>query len=110
MLIASVNYNNDFLVDFCLEHECDINAFGKNGCTALHIAAFCGRINFVRKLLIAGADETMKDNRGNTALQIAVDMKRQELVDVWETLIKETAVVRIRKVRSFLFLSCGLEN
>ena len=101
MLIAAVNYNNEFLVDYCLERKCDVNAYGKNRCTALHIAAFWGRINLARKLLNAGIDETITDSRDKTALQIAVDMERQELIDIWETLIKEAAVVKRRKVRSF---------
>jgi len=72
VIIQAVNCNKEDIVDYCIDNNCDVNAYGINGCTALHVAAFWGRLNFVRKLIVdAGADVTITENGGNTALQIA---------------------------------------
>ena len=58
-----------------LEHGADINAkaTSHSASTPLHIAAQQGRVEVVYVLLQNGANVSMKDDRGRTALQMASD-------------------------------------
>ena len=47
--------------------------------TALHLAALLGYVKVVRLLLAAGADVTLEDNRGQTALSLASSTEHDEV-------------------------------
>lgn len=51
----------------------------EDGSTALHFAAANGHVNVVRKLILAGADKSIKDVDGQTAMDIAVTTCRSIL-------------------------------
>lgn len=64
-------------VRLILEKYGDINAvLDPQGWTALHYAAAFGRDDIVENLLNNGADPNLRDCRGKTALQLAVDSIR----------------------------------
>jgi ankyrin repeat protein len=65
-----------------LEHGADINAKATTHFdgTPLHLAAEQGRVEIVHVLLQNGADVSMKDDRGRTALQVASDRGHAEVV------------------------------
>lgn len=50
--------------------------------TALHKAAELGKVDVVRYLLSQGADTTVKDANGRTALELAERLKKMEVVEV----------------------------
>ena len=54
-----------------------MNDYGK---TALHYAAYFGKIQVVEALLNAGADKAVKKNNGCTALDLAQMMNRTAIV------------------------------
>ena len=54
-----------------VEHGADINRQSENNLTSLMWAAGYGKTEAVEILLKLGADTTLKDNRGMTALMIA---------------------------------------
>jgi ankyrin repeat protein len=49
----------------------DLNAKGKNGRRALHVAAFVGSVELVQELLEKGADPTAPNDDGDTDLAFA---------------------------------------
>lgn len=59
-----------------IEAGADVNRQGIIGRTALHGAVFGGRIDVVQMLLAAGADPTLRDNKGETPLDVARSRNR----------------------------------
>jgi len=59
-----------------------VGAFSKNGWTPLHKAAYWGHPRVARQLLDGGADKNSKTNAGETALDLALKLKRTAVVDV----------------------------
>lgn len=51
----------------------DVNSVTSNGSTSLHIAAYLRDFNMCRLLLNFSADTTMKDSKGRTATEIALN-------------------------------------
>ncbi|KAJ7596936.1 ankyrin repeat-containing domain protein [Mycena floridula] len=60
----------------------DVNSLDEFGYTALHLAADRGNVGAVRLLLEKGADATLKDPDGLTALELARVAGHDELVEV----------------------------
>jgi len=56
-----------------LEHGAKIDHQGKEGNTPLHEASIQGKSEFTSLLLAAGADVTVKNKKGETALDVAQD-------------------------------------
>ena len=73
------------------------NSYGDNT-TALHLAAFSGHAQVVKELIGAGARLDAKDSRGKTPLDIAIEQKFDEVVQV---LIQsnDTSACRLQTVR-----------
>lgn len=76
------------MVTLLLEHKADINhADSYDGYTALHWAARLGRSVTVERLLLAGADDTIKSKRGETARQMIcaqIGMGKQEYQELYD--------------------------
>jgi uncharacterized protein len=62
-------------VQLLIEAGANVNAKTTEGDTALHIAAFDGKIDMVRVLAAGGADLNLKDAAGKTALQVVSEQK-----------------------------------
>ncbi|CAD8072565.1 unnamed protein product [Paramecium primaurelia] len=65
-----------------------------NGCTLLHQAALKERNGIAKFLLIKGIDYKKTDNKGRTALDIAIKQKNQKLID-YINLIKKKGLKEI---------------
>ena len=65
------NCNAD-VVRFLIERGADVNAYDRNGTTALMEAAEHGHADIVRTLIENGADMNAQNDGGRTALMIAV--------------------------------------
>ena len=70
------------LVNALLDRGAVINARDKYGNTALYYAARSGNLPKVQLLLSRGADQEIRNDRGETALSIAQDWKRVEVIRV----------------------------
>jgi ankyrin repeat protein len=67
------------------EHEAtNVNQRGENGVTALHLAVIKGNADMVEILLAGGADPTIRDASGRTAMDFARKNKNLSLVRVME--------------------------
>ena len=64
-------------------HNVDVNAVDKKGDSALHLACRFGFYDGVRLLLDAGADWTIKNNKGKTPLESATDVIFAGKVDTY---------------------------
>jgi ankyrin repeat protein len=62
-------------VKLLLEAGADADAKTPDGDTALHLAAFAGKLDIVRALVEGGADMSVKDAAGKTALQVVSEQK-----------------------------------
>jgi ankyrin repeat protein len=67
-------------IRFLLEHRVDINAQDANGCTPLVISTQYNQIDTTIYLIKNGADLTLKDTNGDTALHWAAYKGFEELV------------------------------
>ncbi len=73
------------IADLLLEYGADINA-GAGGNTALHGAVMFGQGEMARWLLEHGADPSLMDYNGKTALELARENGQIALVDLLESL------------------------
>ncbi|MBK6419315.1 MAG: ankyrin repeat domain-containing protein [Ignavibacteria bacterium] len=59
-----------------IAHLADVDVIDERGNTPLHIAAMCGNITAVKKLIEAGADPTARNHNGDTPLDLCVSLSR----------------------------------
>ena len=79
-----------------------INVQDNDGYTPLHIACFNGDSDIVESLMLAGADETITNNRGETPAQVAVSVRHSEQLKLLEGV---TLWQKMRRRRNKLKLS-----
>ena len=72
-----------------LDHHAYIDAESPNGSTPLMMAAMYGTPAAVRLLLVAGADATLKNEQGLTAIDFAHRASRQEVADMIAAAIRD---------------------
>jgi len=60
----------------------DVNARDKEGDTALHDAARFGHAEVVRLLVAGGADLSIRNNAGFTALEVATDYNKPDIQQI----------------------------
>jgi ankyrin repeat protein len=71
------------VVRFLLDAGAPVLGRSEGGLTALHAAVeWCGDAQSVRMLLDAGADPDLQDGRGRSALQIAAELGRDEMLEL----------------------------
>ena len=58
----------------------NINIQNNDGNTPLHLACTYGNFDLVETLMLAGADEIISNDEGQTSAQVAVSMKHKELL------------------------------
>ena len=71
MLMLASGSGYALLVDLLLERRASVDQQVTNGGSALMAAAYQGRLPVVQRLLRAGADPRLRDDKGSTALQVA---------------------------------------
>ena len=74
---------NTGMAELLLKHNADTEIRSRlGGDTVLHTAAFNGTLELVKTLVEAGADIMAKDDRGNTAMQIAI-YRSKDRFNLW---------------------------
>ena len=68
------------MVDLLLEYKADVNLSNFNNAPALIFAATFGQTDIAKKLLEKGANKSIKDNSGKTALDHAKIQENQEMI------------------------------
>ncbi|CAJ1065483.1 ankyrin repeat and protein kinase domain-containing protein 1 [Xyrichtys novacula] len=68
-----------------LAHHADVNAVNSRKASALHLAAQHGSTPMVKALLLNGADRTLRDSSGSTALDVAQRCEKWEIVKLLQT-------------------------
>ena len=71
LAIAALMGHTEIVAVLLEQHDADVNVKSRDGGTALHAAAFLGRAETVKLLLEKGADITLRDNMGSTAINAA---------------------------------------
>jgi hypothetical protein len=84
LMYAAAN-GNVSIVRYLLSKKVTINAQDPNGTTALMWASYKGKIKVVAALLKAGADQTIKRDDGDTALEIAKKWKQHDIASLLQT-------------------------
>lgn len=82
LLMAACRAEDVELVQWALDHGTDVNAVrpGKNNATALILAARNGNAEIVQLLLTGGADPSLVNEKGKTALDVAKGKEVKELL------------------------------
>ncbi|XP_070762509.1 ankyrin repeat and protein kinase domain-containing protein 1 isoform X2 [Enoplosus armatus] len=65
-----------------ISHHADVNAINSRKATPLHLAAHHGCMPIVKALLLNGADRTLLDSSGSTALNVAQRYEKWEIVQL----------------------------
>ena len=81
-LHLAVANEDQFAVKLLLERDENVNAKNLSGWTPLMQAAFVGHVRITQMLLESGADPTLTNNYGQTALSIAKDQDNTLIVDL----------------------------
>lgn len=70
-LLEAQYYSRDVMIDFLVEKGANLNMQDKEGKTVLHHAAYYGNASQLKMFLDHGADPSVRDNKLNTAADIA---------------------------------------
>ncbi len=81
-LIYAVSKGELETVNSIIAHGADANRAENDGWTALHFAAAGGHVDIVQALLKANIDYTIENEKGQTARDVATELKLQEVIDV----------------------------
>ncbi len=81
LLIAQVHGHED-LTELLVQRGADVNQIDRSGRSSLMTAAYHGRLKHVRFLLDNGARVDLKDEDGYTAMELAIEKRHVEIVDL----------------------------
>jgi hypothetical protein len=106
-LVIRANTNNSSLPTYNMKELCrrvyvcgeDVNVQDDYGYTSLHVACFDDISDAVGALLLAGADETITNDRGLTPVQRAVRYKRVKVLSLMDVSSKWKRLVRSHRLR-----------
>ncbi|XP_046761749.1 ankyrin repeat and death domain-containing protein 1B isoform X6 [Gallus gallus] len=68
-------------VDFLLHHKARVDMADQHGLTVIHLAAWTGNLDIMRKLVKAGADQRAKNEEGMNALHFAAQNNSVKIID-----------------------------
>lgn len=85
LLSISIKLNRPNIFNALLTAKADLNKIC-NGKTPLMYSAKYGELNFAKALLKAGADASIKNSEGQTALDYAVKYKKSEIQTMLTTI------------------------
>jgi ankyrin repeat protein len=77
-------YRDTRLVEIYLKYRGNFDLQDRSGKTVLHHLAYNGSLNLAQKLLEAGADPEIRDLKGKTAKDIALERRKQSIVELLE--------------------------
>lgn len=78
--VAIWSTNNIALIRYLVESGANVNAMTQNGDTPLMDAAYLDKPEFLSYLLLSGADTTLKNFNGNSALDLTQNEASKELI------------------------------
>ena len=87
-LIFASYYGNIEIVNVLISWKSNVNAQDGHGWTSLIFAARYGHVEVAKALLDAGADWTIKSNKGKTAKDVARDDRIVKLIEAKEAAVK----------------------
>ena len=70
------------LVELLYQYRAEVNTLNLNQATALVFAATFGQLKIAAYLLEKGADRNLRDNRGKSALDYAINQEYQPMIDL----------------------------
>ena len=76
------------VVAYLLENHAYIDAEAPNGLTPLMMAVVFGKKAVVQLLLEQGADATLRNEKGQTAMDLAKQNAREDLIEILSTVVK----------------------
>uniref|UniRef100_A0A669QL52 Ankyrin repeat and death domain containing 1B n=1 Tax=Phasianus colchicus TaxID=9054 RepID=A0A669QL52_PHACC len=68
-------------VDFLLHHKARVDMADQHGLTVIHLAAWTGNLDIMRKLIKAGADQRAKNEEEMNALHFAAQNNSVKIID-----------------------------
>jgi len=85
ILDIAVTYDNNVIVEHLIANGKNVNeTTRKSGFTALMAAACYGRVAIAKVLLENGADKSLKDIKGFTAVDFARKMNKKSILELFE--------------------------
>ena len=94
-------YNNDKVLNFLLLCEnININIKNKNGFTPLHFSILGNNIKAIKKLITAGGDISIKNNKNETCINLA---EKKNYKEIKNTIIQKYYIMKFNSYSKFLF-------
>jgi ankyrin repeat protein len=75
-------YGRDEILRLMIEHNAHLNVQSGKGWTALHYAGQAGQLKCVGLLIAAGADKELKNKKGKTAYNRAIEQKKMAVAEM----------------------------
>ena len=87
-LVQNESADRDTL-EFLIQNGVDINAFGPEGLTSMHVAVASGDVQLTKRLLTAGADVNRVDASGASPLSLARALKDPTTASIMAELLRQ---------------------
>lgn len=93
-LMNAITFNHEAIAKALIEGGADLEATNSDGSTALHTAAWFGRIELVQMLIDAKVDKTVKNNYGATPRE-SVMANFEEVKPIYEMMQQQLSPIGI---------------
>ena len=111
-VLSAATFNNCRIVELLLDSGADLEAIDINGMTPYLVSVTHGSLDAVRLLLERGVNITAADAAMNSALHLAIQYRKPEMVKMLLQMDKDHVLIEMKDnyLRNAFHLAAGLET